>query len=310
MESPSKRQALSPLHASSTPDRYTTIGDTYDSAGAAARDTIWLLGSFILTLSADRKEMMLRSLCLYNTAGADRQNRMSTMTDESNVENDSASAHGDRACLRTPFDVQWKPGVEPPPFTTDNSDAVQFVLGLTTNTSLVPPKIRLSKAVAIQIYLLFQVEQLKHLAFKFVYRAMAALALGEQPAVVLPAAVERLRNFMYLKDNRSRSYVGLIADYKYRIQKRKDREMTPSEARLQLLKQLDLEPLNFCFKEAARVRVSGGGGDGDPSGSADAVVQSSDPPAAAPTGRLDIRTRTFEVQLELMAINIQLSFSI
>ena len=73
------------------------------------------------------------------------------------------------------------------------------------------------------------------------------------------------------------------------------------QARAHLL--LRWDKCDFAFNFG--VQAAAGGGGGDPGGggsSALAAVQGAPAPAAAAPRRLDIRTRTFEVQLELMAI--------
>ena len=98
-----------------------------------------------------------------------RQNRRASRAEDMNDENDSSAVDGGRYSPNASSALQkwtWKAGVEPPPFTTDNAEAIQFVLALSTSAVEVPAGIGVSKAVAIQVYVIFQHKALKHLPFK------------------------------------------------------------------------------------------------------------------------------------------------
>ena len=78
--------------------------------------------------------------------------------------------------------------------------------------------------------------------------------------------------------------------------------MSLEAARACLLPRWDKHDFDFDFGE---LTAAGGGGGGDPDGSGSsalAAVQEAPPSAAAAPRRLDIRTRTLEVQMELMAL--------
>jgi len=161
-----------------------------------------------------------------------------------------------------------------------------------------------TKAVAIQIYLLFQERRLRHLAWKDIFFVIASLSLGYAIAAPSEAAIMRLRRTLYRKSDRT--YLGLVADYKERMKKRSRDEMLKqldqAEAQRHLMQLYDREPLDFSFAE-----VAGGGGGGDPGGSGTATM------APAPTqpapGPLDVRTRTFATQLTLMAAGAHCDFA-
>ena len=87
----------------------------------------------------------------------------------------------------------------------------------------VPTGVAVTKAVALQVYLLFQQQRLKHLAFKHVYLVLASFSLGYRVNSAQTAAVERLRRFFSSREGGAR--VGLAEDYKERIYKRSRDEM-------------------------------------------------------------------------------------
>ena len=200
--------------------------------------------------------------------------------------------------VRSDFQIcwQWGAGGGVPPFDADSAAAQQLMLDLAGGIVPVPTGVAVTKAVALQVYLLFQQQRLKHLSFKHVYLVLASFSLGYRVNSAQTAAVERLRRFFSSKENGAR--VGLAEDYKERVKKRSRdeilKQLTVPEARRHLMQLYDHEPLNFSFAE-----VAGGGGGGDPGGSGTATT------APAPTqpapGPLDVRTRTLATQLTLMA---------
>ncbi|EOD05234.1 hypothetical protein EMIHUDRAFT_198838 [Emiliania huxleyi CCMP1516] len=178
------------------------------------------------------------------------------------------------------------------------------MLDLVSGSVPVPSGVTVTKAVAIQIYLLFQERRLRHLAWKDIFFVIASLSLGYAIAAPSEAAIMRLRRTLYVKSDRT--YLGLVADYKERMKKRSRDEMLKqldqAEAQRHLMQLYDREPLNFSFAE-----VAGGGGGGDPGGSGTATT------APAPTqpapGPLDVRTRTLATQLTLMAAGAHCDFA-
>jgi hypothetical protein len=105
----------------------------------------------------------------------------------------------------------------------------------------------LSKAVAIQVVLIFESKALRHLNFKLIYHVLSAFVLGVLPSDIPAAAVERLRRFLNAKEQGCS--IGLVAYYRERIKKRaRDPAlagMDAAGAALHLLLALDREPLNF-----------------------------------------------------------------
>ena len=168
----------------------------------------------------------------------------------------------------------------------------------------VPTGVAVTKAVALQVYLLFQQQRLKHLSFKHVYLVLASFSLGYRVNSAQTAAVERLRRFFSSREGGAR--VGLAEDYKERIYKRSRDEMlkqlTVPEARRHLMQLYDRDPLNFSFAE-----VAGGGGGGDPGGSGTATTAPAPTPPAL--GPLDVRTRALATQLTLMAAGAHCDFA-
>ena len=123
---------------------------------------------------------------------------------------------------------QWGAGGGVPPFDPESEAAQQLMLDLVSGSVPVPSGVTVTKAVAIQIYLLFQEGRLRHLAWKDMFFVIASLSLGYAAAAPSDAAVMRLRRALYFKSDRT--YLGLVADYRERMKKRSRDEM---------LKQLD-----------------------------------------------------------------------
>lgn len=96
--------------------------------------------------------------------------------------------------------MKWQRGHQLPPFHVGNDAVVQLVLELAVSTTTMPPKIEMSKAVAVQVYLLFQVACFRHLPSKCVYRVLAAVALGVLPTSIPEAAIKRLSRILYKKE--------------------------------------------------------------------------------------------------------------
>ena len=179
-----------------------------------------------------------------------------------------------------------------------NAAAIAMVLDVAQGTALTIPTIRLSNAVAIQVCLLFHTAALKHLSFSYVYRALAAFALGMQPSSTPKSSVERLRMALSMKPgNGVRNAVGLVEAFRHGV---KYRERDPSmagfdaeAATTHLLVQYDRELFAFDFdnvRPQSGASGSGGGG-GDPGGEPsvpDQLASGRPPPA-----QMDIRTRTF-----------------
>eukprot|EP00310_Coccolithus_braarudii_P004558 CAMPEP_0183361990 /NCGR_PEP_ID=MMETSP0164_2-20130417/65714_1 /TAXON_ID=221442 /ORGANISM="Coccolithus pelagicus ssp braarudi, Strain PLY182g" /LENGTH=119 /DNA_ID=CAMNT_0025536733 /DNA_START=288 /DNA_END=643 /DNA_ORIENTATION=+ len=81
-------------------------------------------------------------------------------TGENDEESDAATASSDFDGPRPRAAVQiwqWRVGVDLPPFISSSEMVVRTVLDLASGTALEAPSVHIFKAIAIQIFLLFQV---------------------------------------------------------------------------------------------------------------------------------------------------------
>ena len=82
---------------------------------------------------------------------------------------------------------QWRVGSELPPFTCDNAAAVQLMLDLAQGSGTYIPSIFLSKAVAVQVVLMFESTAMRHLPFKLIYRLPCHCGVCARCAALTPA---------------------------------------------------------------------------------------------------------------------------
>ena len=125
--------------------------------------------------------------------------------------------------------LEWPTGQAEPPFVCSNAQAVELALALATARARLESPVKVSKAVAVQLYALMCDSKLRAACFKnytihHVYRALETLSLGraggEPPA---PEALARLRQL--LSRERKDSSLGLLPYLRDRSKHRRRNQM-------------------------------------------------------------------------------------
>ena len=130
----------------------------------------------------------------------------------------ASGADGQRDGPRLYDVVQWKSGEELPPFTSGNTHVLSLLRGLCSGTVEPQSALRVSRAVAVQIWLLIFDSGsgsfvLRDVGWTGFYTIVGSLALGSRPAVD-QADVDRLRMLMGRKATKDRraSRVRLVLE--------------------------------------------------------------------------------------------------
>ena len=204
----------------------------------------------------------------------------------------------------------WEPGKELPPFTIDNSAAVNLCVQIVDGTAVHLPSIVISEAVAVQVYRLVHDKEapsvLKASKARVVYVILASLA---RRALVAPDDAAAMRLDKVLARKGGAQAPGLHHSLRLRAGQRKAGSelsgMSYEDATNHLLKRWDLLPLsNHLPDDFGSTTSGGGGGGGDPGGDGSGEQMAE---AAAPSPAhhrdLDPRTRCLDRVLSLQQLS-------